>query len=207
MRGVPPTRVAPFGHPRITGCQRLPGAFRRVAASFIGRWRPGIHRAPIPVASRSDMTPPAPARDVARAPPRPGSATPLPSRTTQGRSLAPLPLSMCLAHPGGAAGSRTPDLRRAKAALSQLSYGPRPVGAPGLEPGASALSGPRSDHLSYAPSPRHWTRANRVGALAPKMEHHGLRQPVPQPVSHRPSRPATGPAPPLHGAPRPERAH
>ncbi len=26
-----------------------------------------------------------------------------------------------------------------------------PVGAPGLEPGASALSGPRSDHLSYAP--------------------------------------------------------
>lgn len=57
--------------------------------------------------------------------------------------------------PGGAAGTRTPDLRRAKAALSQLSYGPAPrsapVGAPGLEPGASALSGPRSDHLSYAP--------------------------------------------------------
>ena len=67
---------------------------------------------------------------------------------------------------GGAAGIRTPDLRRAKAALSQLSYGPvltrpaaellpprriRPVGAPGLEPGTSALSGPRSNHLSYAP--------------------------------------------------------
>jgi hypothetical protein len=27
-----------------------------------------------------------------------------------------------------------------------------PVGAPGLEPGTSALSGPRSDHLSYAPA-------------------------------------------------------
>jgi hypothetical protein len=27
------------------------------------------------------------------------------------------------------------------------------VGAPGLEPGTSALSGPRSDHLSYAPGP------------------------------------------------------
>jgi hypothetical protein len=27
-------------------------------------------------------------------------------------------------HPGGAAGTRTPDLRRARAALSQLSYGP-----------------------------------------------------------------------------------
>ena len=76
---------------------------------------------------------------------------------------------------GGAAGIRTPDLRRARAALSRLSYGPpsprktrfpairsevgslllrhrRQVGAPGLEPGTSALSGPRSNHLSYAPS-------------------------------------------------------
>jgi hypothetical protein len=67
-------------------------------------------------------------------------------------------LSRC----SGAAGIRTPDLRRARAALSRLSYGPlspvedhspsRPgVGAPGLEPGTSALSGPRSNHLSYAP--------------------------------------------------------
>ena len=39
-------RVAPFGHPRIAGCQRLPGAFRRVAASFVGRQRQGIHHAP-----------------------------------------------------------------------------------------------------------------------------------------------------------------
>jgi hypothetical protein len=69
--------------------------------------------------------------------------------------------------PGGAAGIRTPDLRRARAALSRLSYGPSSppygpvppsnssslgVGAPGLEPGTSALSGPRSDHLSYAPA-------------------------------------------------------
>lgn len=65
----------------------------------------------------------------------------------------------------GAAGTRTPDLRRARAALSQLSYGPPPattygcsqvtpttVGAPGLEPGTSVLSGPRSNHLSYAPA-------------------------------------------------------
>ena len=33
-----------------------------------------------------------------------------------------------------------------------LTYPPRKVGAPGLEPGTSALSGPRSDHLSYAPA-------------------------------------------------------
>ena len=66
------------------------------------------------------------------------------------------------AFPGGAAGIRTPDLRRARAALSQLSYGPRylrharshRVGAPGLEPGTSALSGPRSNRLSYAPAAR-----------------------------------------------------
>ncbi len=30
----------------------------------------------------------------------------------------------------GAAGTRTPDLRRARAALSQLSYGPRAPGTP-----------------------------------------------------------------------------
>ena len=62
---------------------------------------------------------------------------------------------------GGAAGSRTPDLRRAKAALSQLSYSPvvdiratqlRPnrdvVGVRGLEPRASPLSGVCSNQLS-----------------------------------------------------------
>ena len=37
--------VAPFGDPRISGCQHLPGAFRRVAASFLGRQRQGIHHA------------------------------------------------------------------------------------------------------------------------------------------------------------------
>ena len=41
-----PARVAPFGDPRISGCQRLPGAFRRVTASFFGRQRLGIPHAP-----------------------------------------------------------------------------------------------------------------------------------------------------------------
>ena len=63
----------------------------------------------------------------------------------------------CQARWSGAGGSRTPDLRRAKAALSQLSYGPgrsrpaRGVGVPGIEPGTSVLSGPRSNRLSYTP--------------------------------------------------------
>ena len=37
-------RVAPFGHLRITACTRLPGAYRRLAPSFFGTQRPGIHR-------------------------------------------------------------------------------------------------------------------------------------------------------------------
>ncbi len=71
---------------------------------------------------------------------------------------------------GGAEEIRTPDLRLAKAALSQLSYGPgrslvarpwslvpatsnqasshRMVGHGGLEPPTSVLSGPRSNRLS-----------------------------------------------------------
>ena len=45
-------------------------------------------------------------------------------------------LGSCAGNPspgpkGGAAGIRTPDLRRARAALSQLSYGPRYVVTPG----------------------------------------------------------------------------
>jgi hypothetical protein len=35
--------VAPFGDRRITGCQPLPDAFRRVATSFLGPARLGIH--------------------------------------------------------------------------------------------------------------------------------------------------------------------
>jgi hypothetical protein len=127
-----------------------------VAASFIGLVRLGIHHVPFcgsscPTTFRrwglrgARGEPCSPARDRPR-----------------------LGLSHAIvkgAHPqppaaGGAAGTRTPDLRRARAALSQLSYGPlldagRPpsVGAPGLEPGTSALSGPRSNQLSYAPLP------------------------------------------------------
>ena len=41
-----PARVAPFGYPRIAGRQRLPGAFRRVTASFLGRHHLGIPRVP-----------------------------------------------------------------------------------------------------------------------------------------------------------------
>ena len=60
----------------------------------------------------------------------------------------------------GAEGIRTPDLRLAKAALSQLSYGParRGVGQPGIEPGTSVLSGLRSSRLSYWPQRCGWEK-------------------------------------------------
>ena len=67
---------------------------------------------------------------------------------------------------GGARRDRTDDLKLAKLALSQLSYGPVPsghtviakqvglnlVGLSGLEPLTSRLSGVCSNHLSYRPS-------------------------------------------------------
>jgi hypothetical protein len=56
----------------------------------------------------------------------------------------------------GDEGIRTPGLRLAKAALSQLSYIPRyfvrGVGLTGFEPGTPALSAQCSNHLSYRPS-------------------------------------------------------
>ena len=102
---------------------------------------------------------------------------------------------------GGAAGARTPNLRRARAALPQLSYGPSVhtslphtpdrsrgrVGAPGLEPGASALSGPRSNQLSYAP-----VRAGHDLVRTTTPPHAGSLPPEPRTMLPRTNRAEDG---------------
>ena len=75
-----------------------------------------------------------------------GKLRPSDGAAPAGRSL---PALLPNARAGGAEEIRTPDLRRAKAALSQLSYGPTVlVGHSGFEPETSVLSGLRSNHLS-----------------------------------------------------------
>ena len=84
------------------------------------------------------------------------------------RSLHPCSVRSLRGEPGGASRDRTDDLKLAKLALSQLSYGPvrrgrllrlrhprasmpEMVGRGGLEPPTLRLSGVRSNHLSYRP--------------------------------------------------------
>jgi hypothetical protein len=64
--GYDPGRVAPFGDLWLTGSQRLPRAFRRVGASFLGHQHLGIHRALIFADSQSTQrTASAPGEDHA----------------------------------------------------------------------------------------------------------------------------------------------
>ena len=75
---------------------------------------------------------------------------------------------------GGAREDRTPDLLRARQALSRLSYGPVGVvvGLGGIEPPTSPLSGVRSNQLSYRPGlpvrSGNLRRAPAPGALRPR---------------------------------------
>lgn len=203
-------RVAPFGDLWITGCQPLPRAFRRVAASFLGSKAPrhppsALHRTccstsslstnqgspPSPTRAtsfpRSPRHPvrrpaadfftrfsavsflgsvPGPSHDVAGPTLHASQASPshdgharvvasfsflpgsgFPARRRAGIQPGRPDQSCCQGAPsqrwgdlvivdhwhrsgspgpstGGAAGIRTPDLRRARAALSRLSYGP-----------------------------------------------------------------------------------
>ena len=180
-------RVAPFGDLWIAGCQRLPRAFRRVATSFIGVQRQGIHRVPIiPVAPSSWChSTHFPARLVPR---RDRETSPfvhsagLPATNDSflfqlhqtgwapsGRYII-VPLRCQGAQVGRwSRGGSNPEPPPCKGGALPVELRPQPlgpVGAPGLEPGTSALSGPRSNQLSYAPAAcLPWLPARR-----PKME-------------------------------------
>ena len=67
-----------------------------------------------------------------------------------------------------------------------------PVGAPGLEPGTSALSGPRSNHLSYAPARDADTLGRRTSRAVPHTKQQGSSN----------TRPLHDPAAPLPGTPQ-----
>ena len=70
------------------------------------------------------------------------------------RTIEPIIIPF-LRQPGGDDGTRTRDIRLAKAALSQLSYIPertaKVVGLTGFEPVTPALSAQCSNQLSYKP--------------------------------------------------------
>ena len=126
MTGYHTSRVAPFGDPWIASCQRFPRAFRRVATSFLGNQRQGIHRVPIIPACSSHTPCLVPTRDAGQT-----SLMNFCTRvTTTGYPFCFLRMGWfprfftCQGTVGGAAGARTPNLRRAKAALSPLSYDP-----------------------------------------------------------------------------------
>jgi hypothetical protein len=157
---APPPSISPRGRvlprpqaPRHPPCAHLRGSASVVIASR-SRRRP---------AGCQDRHPGAPARMVDRARVEGvAGSTPHPAREPVGMTSSALHLStysapshelgatcsplMTRHPPGGAAGTRTPDLRRAKAALSQLSYGPvrsltllaaryqRAAGGPALRP-------------------------------------------------------------------------
>jgi hypothetical protein len=169
-------RVAPFGDPRIAGCQRLPGAFRRVAASFLGRQRLGIHHAPFSRRPTLRLTPPPSGASEISGPARATRTLPSHRRHRSDPHAAQCgwlgnqslgQTCSCAVR----AGERTPQRCFVPEAPSRVvsSAAAKPsgsrvahcqgagwqstarVGAPGLEPGTSALSGPRSNHLSYAP--------------------------------------------------------
>jgi hypothetical protein len=190
-------RVAPFGMRRITRSQPFPCAFRGVGASFIGLSRLGIHHVPIsgscPSGSRTGSWLRGARGNAQRSPATgtPQGAAPLvvKVRCARGRRWSrgdsnpgPPPCK------GGAlpAKLRPPD----QPAL------PPVVGAPGLEPGTSALSGPRSNQLSYAPGSHRYTpRAQHPGAV-PKTKQRppgpATSRPLPRPTAPLPTTPRRG---------------
>ncbi len=177
-----PGWVAPFGHLWITGCQRLPRAFRRVAASFIGRMRQGIHRAPIFADLHPSSSLPAPAthrrgvRLARGSVARPRWISSFVSWTGQNppqpphgiRSGRPDPPFTCqrTRHPGARRGQHGPPRR---AVCTRWSRGDSNPGPPPCKGGAlPAKLRPQSRRLSWSRCPRSGNPpARRRGLTSP----------------------------------------
>jgi hypothetical protein len=158
-------RVAPFGIPWIAGRQHLPRAFRRVAASFIGRDRQGIHRAPIFANLTSARSHPfasarlAPLRDQAAG----RASSPSPSRVGVPNGRAPdgdrevrpprtLHLSMC-SPPQWSRGDSNPGPPPCKGGALPAKLRPRVLRTPPVPRIAPAVGG------------RAWTRTRDLGLI------------------------------------------
>jgi hypothetical protein len=127
--GYHPGRVAPFGDLGIAGCQRLPRAFRRVAASFLGRRRQGIHRAPI-FADCPSVIAPRSRRSPA------GSRGP-PARAGSIRPVSPVPADRGADTRGGGAGTPPrPSVVKVRGAPRRWSRGDSNPGPPPCKGGA-----------------------------------------------------------------------
>ena len=141
MRGYPVGWVAPFGYRRITGCLSPPRRFSQTTTSFFASDCLGIHRMRF---YTWPYNPDRPARTdlPGRIPARSRAQQYMPRNVSPHRlSQIPILLKIVSAfanpiHPrafalfskmhwvGGAKEDRTPDLLRARQALSRLSYGP-----------------------------------------------------------------------------------
>src|SRR5215208_5884071 len=160
--GYHPRRVAPFGDLGIAGCQRLPRAFRRVAASFLGRRRQGIHRAPIIAeAPRAPRPAPAAARRRAAPSPRPSPAA--------GGIVRLSPSRPDPAGPAGAAAGQGPGRAVRLSRCLRWSRGESNPGPPPCKGGAlpAKLRPPESLPPAAAAirGGRAWTRTRDLGLI------------------------------------------
>ena len=174
-----PARVAPFGHLRIPGRQRLPGAFRRVAASFLGRQRLGIPRAPFvrkPHAIQS-LRPKSihgasartgsrhedePFRSLSDAPPRTASRIAPDARWLD----APLPLALIYRQEPRRGLPCSKQAHPRPHRISQLHFACSARGRPDTSTGSITLPG---NDIQARPSPRLSPTAARPGG--PRVAH------------------------------------
>ena len=212
----------PQSRPSAGGCpirrpsdHRVPAPPRRVSSRGHVLRRPSTPRHP-PCALLSDRSPHEPGGNrpaswcARRSPINVGVSTRLLGprlwRTPSFVNVHPHPWSRGDSNPGPPpckSGALPAELRPPPAGVPPAS-----VGAPGLEPGTSALSGPRSNHLSYAPGwmglGRHRASRSRAEDEADlPLDHHAPSRGLPVRAGVPAGRPRAARAPPRNRCPAP----